>query len=60
MKKEDELISLMETSIKKVLKSTKASNKEVMQAVAEAGRLLVIKHKICGDDEPGGFFNNKG
>jgi hypothetical protein len=54
---DDELLKELETSVRKILKSTKTSKADKLAAINAGTRLLTIKHRIAnGDGDDKGFF----
>lgn len=56
-KTDGDLLKLVESEIRKVLTNPETTNKERIQVIAEAGRLMQIKHKIGEDAPKKGFFD---
>ena len=52
---DDDFLTVLEEGIRAVLKGKKVSPTERIQAVAAGAKLLMIKHRISGDDAKGFF-----
>lgn len=57
-KVEDDFLTELETAVRKIVRSSKASKADRLNAIGQGVKLLAIKHKINGGDSDNkGFFD---
>lgn len=54
--KKDSLLEMLEKEIEATLKEPSLESKDRIAAIREGVKLAMVKHKIDGNDDEGGFF----